>query len=82
MSDLPRRVPGAHLNQVCLAPTDGWFATDERWPTEDPDSAVLARYFGDGGGATALDAEVLLRRVLDGLDRLGADPSPGTRFWC
>lgn len=62
------------MRQACRPPNRGWFAVDERWPTEDPDSTVFARYLGARREANGGNAEGLLCRVLDGLHRLSQDP--------
>lgn len=64
-SSLPTRVPGAHLTQRDPASEGGWFGTDVRWPTQDPDVNYLRRSgVADGPGTE------LLERVLAGVKRL------------
>jgi hypothetical protein len=70
-SSLPTRVPGALLQQAGAAPEGGWFGTDVRWPTDDPDVNAAVHYLRRSGLPDGPEADALLQRVLDGVKRIG-----------
>lgn len=76
MSNLPKRVPGAHLPSANTAPAGGWFGTEFAWPTDDPDANVIHRDCRSGL-IDGPEAVALFNRVLDGLHRL--DDNAGCR---
>jgi hypothetical protein len=73
MSDLPKRVPGAQLQQTD-PPPGGWFGPQIEWPHVDLDkgSSVFAHYFSMSRPFEDPDARELCDHVLVGLRQLGA----------
>lgn len=82
MSDLPRRVPGARLQELVEPPEGGWF-TPVGWPTEDDRRKatetvadlmrVVAPYLESVGVPADEQTEEFFTRVLDGVRRLSPD---------
>jgi hypothetical protein len=75
MSDLPKRVPGAHLLAQVEPPPEGWFGAPDIWPRDDLDgpvtTSVFEHYLDGHQFSENSGAEMLLHRVLTGLHRLG-----------
>jgi hypothetical protein len=78
VSSLPKRVPGAGLEQPVEPPDGGWFGTPVEWPTEDEDlirardtQRVLAHYLDGSDLPDGQAGAALFDRVLDGIKRLG-----------